>query len=86
MADLANTQVYTVTTVEARLRLVNTYYETGSICQTATRWCTSRQVIRKWARRNDAQGLSGLEDRSRRPRTAQPDCVLHLSGDLRHGP
>ena len=47
MADLANTQVYTVTTVEARLRLVNTYYETGGICQTARHRHTSRQVVRK---------------------------------------
>lgn len=86
MADLANTQVYTMTTVKARLRLVNTYYVTGSICQTARHWRSPGQAIRKWVRRYDAKGLSGLADHSRRPRTPEPDSVLHLSGDLRHGP
>ena len=44
MADLAYREVYTMSRIEARLRLVNSYYETGSICQTASRWCTSQQV------------------------------------------
>ena len=47
MPDLAYREVYTMTTVEARLRLVNTYSETGSICQTARHWRASRQVVRK---------------------------------------
>ena len=47
MPDLAYREVYTLTRIEARLRLVNTYYETGSICQTAHQWRVSRQVIRK---------------------------------------
>ncbi len=70
MADLAYREVYTMTRIEARLRLVTTYHETSSIRETARRWRTSRQVVRKWISRYEAEGLSGLEDRSRRPRTS----------------
>ena len=49
---------------------MTTYHETGSIRETARRWHTSRQVVRKWVRRYEAEGLSGLEDRSRRPHSS----------------
>lgn len=47
MADSAYREVYTMTTVETSLRIVDTYYETGSICQTARHWRTSRQLVRQ---------------------------------------
>ncbi len=31
--------------IKARLRLVTTYHETGSIRETARRWHTSRQIV-----------------------------------------
>jgi len=68
MADLAYREVYAMSRIEARLRLVATYHETSSISETARRWHTSRQVVRKWVRRYEVQGLSGLEDRPHRPR------------------
>jgi len=44
-----------------------TYQETSSISETARRWHTSRQVVRKWLRRFQEQDVAGLQDRSRRP-------------------
>jgi transposase len=52
--------------VEARQHLVRTYQQTGSIRETARRWGTSRQVVRKWVRRF-LQDSMGLQDHSRRP-------------------
>jgi transposase len=78
MADLAYREVYTMTRIQARLRLVNTYHKTSSISETARRWRTSRQVVRKWIRRYDAEGLSGLEDRSRRPQTSPSQTPPHI--------
>jgi len=67
MADMAYREVYAMNAEEARRRLIQTYTETGSISETARRWHTSRQVVRKWVRRFQAEGLDGLKDRSRRP-------------------
>jgi transposase len=53
--------------VEARKELIKTYQETGSISATARLWNTSRQVVRKWVRRYQAQKEEGLRDKSRRP-------------------
>jgi len=39
-------------TVEARLRLVRTYQQTGSVQATAWQWQTSRQVVCKWVVRS----------------------------------
>jgi len=51
----------------ARKCLVRTHEETASIRETARRWHTSRQVVRKWVRRYQQEGEQGLHDRSRRP-------------------
>jgi len=67
MADLAYREVYAMTRDQARLRMVMTFAETQSASDTARRWGTSRQVVRKWLKRFQAEGLSGLRDRSRRP-------------------
>jgi len=48
MAELAYREVYAMNWIEARLRLVTTYQQTGSIRETARRWHTSQQVVRKW--------------------------------------
>jgi len=49
------------------MRLVETYLQTGSITETARRWHTSRNVVRKWVERYRDEGAQGLGDRSRRP-------------------
>ena len=67
MADLAYREVYAMNRVEARYHLILTYQETGSIRETARRWHTSRQVVRKWVHRFQEQGMASLRDRSRRP-------------------
>jgi len=51
---------------EARRKLVESYISTGSISNTARLWGTSRNVVRKWVRRWEEEGLSGLADHSRR--------------------
>ncbi|MEO0082566.1 MAG: helix-turn-helix domain-containing protein [candidate division WOR-3 bacterium] len=51
-----------------REKLVAIHAQTGSISATARRCKTSRNVVRKWVRRFEAEGLAGLGDRSRRPR------------------
>ena len=65
MAELAYRQAYIMNSVEARKRLITTYQETKSIRKRAKMWGTSRQVVRKWVGRFEAE--EGLEDRSRRP-------------------
>jgi len=49
------------------MKLIETYMETGSIAETARRWHTSRNVVRKWVERYRDDGVKGLGDRSRRP-------------------
>jgi len=65
--DVAYREVYLMDEVEARKRLVDTYRATGSLSATARLWGTSRQVVRQWVRRFEAEGELGLVDRSRRP-------------------
>jgi transposase len=78
MADLAYGEVYAMTRDQARLRMVMTYAETRSLSETARRWHTSRQVVRKWLTRFQAQGLSGLSDRSRRPNHSPRQTAFHI--------
>lgn len=65
--ELSYQQVYAMNKEEARRQLVQTYQRTGSIAQTARLWQTSRQVVRTWVCRWQAEGEAGLADRSRRP-------------------
>jgi transposase len=67
MADMAYWEIYAMTRVQARHRLVATHQYTHSISETARRWHTSRQVVRKWLLRYDQEGENGLQDRSHRP-------------------
>jgi len=67
MADVAYGTVHAMNTVQARKLLVKTYRQTQSIRETARRWHTSRQVVRRWVRRFRAQSETGLHDLSRRP-------------------
>jgi|Deesub1362B_J571_1020462.scaffolds.fasta_scaffold04976_4 transposase len=53
--------------LEARKLLFKTYQQTKSMRKTAKIWKTSRNVVRKWVRRFQAEGEKGLRDRSRRP-------------------
>lgn len=66
--DLSYREVYAVNREEARRKLVETYMSTGNLSQTARLWGTSRHLVRKWVRRYQEEGVSGLADRSRRPR------------------
>ena len=57
---------------EARRLIIDTYLATGNLSQTARLWHTSHHVVRKWVRRYQEQGPSGLKDRSRRPKALPP--------------
>ena len=65
--DLAYREAQVMNREAARMRLVETYMETGSIAETARRWRASRNVVRKWVERYRDDGVKGLGDRSRRP-------------------
>ena len=59
--------LYHMNQIQARKHLVETYQKTGSISATSRLWHTSRNVVRKWVKRYEAEGEEGLKDRSRRP-------------------
>ena len=48
MADLAYWEVYVMGKMVARLRLIMTYGEAGSISETARRWQTSNKARRSY--------------------------------------
>ena len=68
--DVCYKEAYTMSKAEARRRLVETYEAIENLSQAARLWGTSRHVVRKWVRRYQQEGPSGLEDRSRRPRAS----------------
>ena len=73
-----------MTSEQARFRMVISCLETRSVSETARRWHTSRKVVRKWLRRFQAQGLSGLNDGSHRhdhsPRQTPPQIEQQVLG------
>ncbi|MBC7220520.1 helix-turn-helix domain-containing protein [Candidatus Bipolaricaulota bacterium] len=60
------------------MRRVETYLETGSVAETARRWHTSRNVVRKWVERYRDDGVRGLDDRSRRPHHCPTQIVAQI--------
>jgi len=68
--DVSYKEAYAMNPQQARMKLVETHLTRGSIAETARRWHTSRNLVRKWVRRfEEEEGLPGLQDRSRRPRS-----------------
>ena len=65
--DLSYQESYAMNPKETRRKVVETYLACGSISATARQWKTSRNVVRKWVRRYQEEGIAGLEDRSHRP-------------------
>ena len=78
MADLAYRTVYAMNRVEARMQLVRTYQETGSLSETARRWKTSRHTVRKWVCRYEAGGVSAVSMIAAMP----PILLDEISTDL----
>jgi transposase len=68
--DLPFKELLTMNPTEARRRLLQTYWKTNSISETARRWKTSRQVVRKWIRRYEQAPTEGLREFSRRPKSS----------------
>lgn len=72
--DLAYKEAYAMNPQAARTKLVETYLETGIIAETARRWHTSRNVVRKWVERFRDDRVRGLGDRvSPPPPLSHPD-------------
>lgn len=55
---------------KARLGWIRLYEQTGNAALVCRRCGISAPTLRKWVRRYQAEGLAGLDDRSRRPRTS----------------
>lgn len=64
--------------LEARKKLIQMYYTLKSFRKTAARFHTSRIIVRKFVRRYEKEGVSGLEDKSRRPK----HCPRQISSEL----
>jgi len=60
-------RLHNMNPIQARRMIIETYQRCASISATAHQMGTSRQVVRKWIRRYEAEGEKGLMDRSRRP-------------------
>lgn len=56
--------------VEFRYRAVCEVLGGSPICEVATRYGTTRQSLHTWRKRFQQEGMPGLRDRSRRPRTS----------------
>lgn len=73
--------LYRMNRVAAREKLLESFQRMGSISATARAWGTSRQVVRKYLKRFQAQGPAGLEDARRRPRNSPrqtPTGIEHM--------
>jgi len=54
--DVSYKEAYAMNPKQARMKLVETYLTYGSIAETARRWHTTRNLVRKWARRFPGRG------------------------------
>ena len=74
--ELTYKEVSTINPTDARKRIVQTYYQTGNSCETARRWHTSYQLVRKRVQRYPQHGEQGRHDLpktpKRKPRKTDP--------------
>lgn len=56
--------------VEHRHRVVREVLDGAPVAEVARQYGTSRQSVHSWLRRFEAEGINGLADRSRRPKTS----------------
>jgi len=80
--EVSYEEVYFMNPEEARRKLVETYLLTGSISETARRWYTSRNVVRKWVSRYRERGLEGFHDLSRRPHHSPRRTPEHIEREV----
>ncbi|TKJ41346.1 hypothetical protein CEE36_08505 [candidate division TA06 bacterium B3_TA06] len=70
-------RLHNMNPIQARRMIIETYPRCASISATAHQMGTSRQVVRKWIRRYEAEGEKGLMDRSRRPHISPRKTPYH---------
>ncbi|TKJ42026.1 hypothetical protein CEE36_07315 [candidate division TA06 bacterium B3_TA06] len=75
--QLAYKRLLSMNLLEARRMIIEVYERYASISATAHQMGTSRQVVRKWIRRYEAEGKKGLMDRSRRPHISPRKTPYH---------
>jgi len=68
--DLSFKELLAMNPQQARHRLLETYWKTNNISETARRWKTSRQVVRKWIHRYEQAPGAALCELSRRPKSS----------------
>lgn len=68
--DLSFKELLTMNPMQARRRLLETYWKMTNISETARRWKNSRQLVRKWIRRYQQAPADGLRELSRRPKSS----------------
>lgn len=54
--------------VRIRLKLLDYLHQCQSVSETARRFGVSRQIIRKWEKRFEEQGIDGLKDKPKTPK------------------
>jgi len=81
--DVSYKEAYAINPEQARMKLVETCFACGSIAETARRWHTSRNLVRKWVRHFEEKGLPGLQDRSRRPRSSPSQTPEEIEAKVR---
>ena len=81
--DVSYKEAYAMNSEQARMKLVETYLTCGSIAETARRWHTSRNLVRKWVRRFQEEGLPGLQDRPRRPHSSPTRIPSDIEATVR---
>lgn len=54
--------------IKIRLRMLEYLHQCQSVSETARRFGVSRQIIRKWEKRFEEQGIDGLKDRPKTPK------------------
>ncbi|MBP8638323.1 MAG: helix-turn-helix domain containing protein [Dictyoglomi bacterium] len=79
--------------VKIRLKIVEYLEECKSVSETARRFKVSRQIVRKWEKRFREEGMDGLRDRPKTPKSRRTviteeikKIILSLRREYNYGP
>lgn len=76
--EITYNELYKMNKIEARKKIIQAYIKLESFSKVATLFNTSRNVVKKFVFRYQQDGVSGLEDKSRKPYNSprQTDSVI----------
>ncbi|RBM10032.1 hypothetical protein DEH69_22830 [Streptomyces sp. PT12] len=66
--------------IEQRYRAVLEVLDGSLVSEVAVRYGASRQTVYTWKSKHEAEGLGGLREKSRRPRTSPAPASLRGGG------